>query len=188
MGRGAALPFAKGSLPHNILCARSTLWGRRRASGGLANSNPLLSGPGGASLDAQAFPCSPCLAHGEGATDAPCFGVLILGHAQQPQQNAIRFPPTEQYIIGHLWTRRKHFPHFASEAPMELELVIITNLVTANAMPNTAPGWSGTPSAAVPPFQRSVLSIPPQVSCLLSTSDKVINKNSKRGVGYGRGV
>lgn len=71
---------------------------------------------------------------------------------------------------------------------MELELLIITNLVTANAMPNTAPGWSGTPSAAVPPFQRSVLSIPPQVSHLLSTSDKVINKNSKRGVGYGRGV
>lgn len=68
---------------------------------------------------------------------------------------------------------------------MELELLIITNLVAANAMPNTAPGWSGNAFGSCAPFLRSLLSLPPQVSCLLIVSDNVINKNSKCG-GDGR--
>lgn len=79
----------------------------------------------------------------------------------------------------------KRLPRFAGEAPMELELLIITNLVAANAMPNTAPGWSGNAFGSCAPFLRSLLSLPPQVSCLLIVSDNVINKNSKCG-GDGR--
>ena len=43
------------------------------------NSSPPLSGPEGASSDAEASLCSQCLARGlsEGATNAPCFGVCF---------------------------------------------------------------------------------------------------------------
>lgn len=91
----------------------------------------------------------------------------ILRNAQQPQQNATPFSPIQHYVPGRLWTRRKCLPGFAGEAPKEVELLIITNLVTANARPSLAPGWSGMPSAAVPPCLSSLLSSPPQVSCLL---------------------
>lgn len=71
----------------------------------LMNSSPLLSGPGGASVDAQASPCSRCLARGLSEREQP--KPLVLGSVltQQSEQNATPCLPIVRYTTGHLWTQ-----------------------------------------------------------------------------------
>lgn len=148
--------FAGGSQPRHLLCSRGTLRDRRWTSGALTNSNSLLRGPGGASSDARAFPCSPCLAY-RPAKELRVSLFWGLFESWGMPKNLGRMPhhsrtchDTLQVICG----PGKRLPRFAGEAPMELELLIITNLVVANATPNTAPGWSGTAFGSCAPVSE----------------------------------
>lgn len=130
-GWGGAL-FTRDSQPHHPLCARGTLGPGRWASGALANSQPPLSGSGGASLDAQAFPCS------HRPVEKQQRIPLVWGSAE-----CHTFLPITRYVTGHLWTRREHLPHFAGEGRLELELFLITKPVTANAKQQLPAGEAG---------------------------------------------
>lgn len=112
------------------------------------NSSPQLSGPEGASSDAEASPCSQCLARGlsEGATNAPCFGVCFnRGGCPTVWAESHTMLAHPALYYGSSVDPGKCLPHFTSKAPAEPGLSVITNLSLPTPRPASAPGRRGKP-------------------------------------------
>lgn len=150
----------------------------------MTNSSPHSAALETASSNAQAFAwLAPCLACRAGELDAACFRICFNPEGRPAASAEHHTIPVLRAMFRLLWPLGKRLQHFIGKAPVELELLLITNLVTANAMPSRSSRLSWHAFRSCTPILRSPQNVPPQVSRLLTASHKVINKNSKWGDG-----